>query len=623
MKFKEIASKHSLYYFFFFILTTLYYLFKYKPSVYYHFHQPIFLFDKTFFREFLSYPGGLTEWAGQFFFQFLYSDITGALLLALIAVTIFIVIHKALIKMFALPTGLLSALMPVIFLLILQNDYHYPLIISLRYLLSVALFLLYINMNRQVRLVLILSSCLFYYLLGGWTYIFWILVCILFELISIRKTGHLVYVGILLLSGIGIPLLAARFVFSITISEAYRYLNPAIFFYPPFNFAFSSSLYLMFLMLPILMICLFVYQKFIREKVFQHLSRSFQLPLRLNPVFTQAVLVVLISGGVLMSTFNEIEQKKIKVDRLADQGRWGELLRLVPEITQYDRMVNFQVNRALYFTGQLLDNLFTCVQVAGTDGLFVSKIITSQICMQASDLYFDLGHINAAQVMAYEAQMKFKYNPRVLQRLAMTNLINGQYQVSGMYLDLLAKSLVYRKWAQHYQKYLSNDVLLAGDKTLRIKRQLYPNDDFFIVKERPYHDLILLLRSNPNNRMAYEYLMAYFMLDGNLKSLIKYINYSQRFNYTRIPRHLEEAILIAENMMPGSINLSKYSISQRTIDNYAKFNAILENVGNPKIAQEQLIKENLSNTYWYYLRYINPRRSDQDLRAEKSIEREY
>ncbi len=623
MKFKAIIRKPSLYYLFFFIFLTLYYQIFYKSSLYYHFHQPIFLFDKTYFREFLGYPGGISEWAAQFFFQFLYIDIVGAILIALITIALFIAIHRVIVKSGSASLGLVLAMLPVSFLLIQQNSYHYPLIISVKFLLAVSLFLFYMKISSRFRLIPILLSIFIYYLLGGWIYLFWTVLCIIFELMFTQDTERYVFAGMLATFYLLVPLIAARFFFSMTLNEAYRYLTPAIFFFPPFQFTFSTSLYLMFAALPVLLIVLFIYRKFAGEKLSRLFKRLDKLPRWLNPVL-QFVIVLLIGGWVLTISFDKVEQSKIRVDQLAEQEKWIDLLKVAVDIQKYDWMVNFQVNRALYHTGQLLDNLFAYWQIAGTDGLFVNRIIASQICVQASDLYFDLGHINASQELAYEAQTKFKYNPRILKRLAMTNLINGQYPASRMFLDLLEKSLVHRKWAQHYQKYLWNEALITDDDLIALKRLLQPKTDFFIMKDKPYYDLDMLLESNPYNHMALEYLLAYYMLDDKLKPFLERIKDLERFGYTKIPRHVEEVLLLTNILSPESININDYAINQTTIENFIRFNTILlENSANPKKAQSQLIKENLNNTYWYYLRYLNPKMSNLELKARSIDEREY
>jgi hypothetical protein len=56
----------------FFISFFLYVYIGINPELYYQSQEPVFFFDSNFFQEFLSYPGGLTEYIDAFLSQFYY-----------------------------------------------------------------------------------------------------------------------------------------------------------------------------------------------------------------------------------------------------------------------------------------------------------------------------------------------------------------------------------------------------------------------------------------------------------------------------------------------------------------------------------------------------------------------
>jgi hypothetical protein len=94
MRLKEIIRNPNCYFLFFFVSLYFYFLLVFDPTIYYHYHQPIFLFDRTFLKEFLLYPGGLIEWVALFFFQFFHLNWLGSLIIATFFLTIFIAVYK-------------------------------------------------------------------------------------------------------------------------------------------------------------------------------------------------------------------------------------------------------------------------------------------------------------------------------------------------------------------------------------------------------------------------------------------------------------------------------------------------------------------------------------------------
>ena len=184
-------------------------------------------------------------------------------------------------------------------------------------------------------------------------------------------------------------------------------------------------------------------------------------------ISVQSIFIIIFVVLILTFSFDWRGKKKSQIDYLAQQGRWNELLSVSRGMEEYTVLILFNVNRALYHTGQLLDNLFYYPQIVGQDVLFLENFHRS-LAISNSDLYFDLGHIKAAQVMAYEGHTKFGYSPRMLKRIIMTNIINEEYDIATKFLDLLNRSIMHKKWVKHYRNYLSNESLIKSDRKPKI-----------------------------------------------------------------------------------------------------------------------------------------------------------
>ena len=600
MRTKEIIRNPNLYFLFFFLVFFLYFFLVFNSVLYYHFHQPIFLFYKPYLKEFFFYPGGPADLITQFFLQFFKFNLFGAFFVSSLTVSIFIVIYKFIKRIGDSKFSLILSFLPVCFLLVVQNNYNFPMVITLKCLLALVFFLIYIKISDRQKTFYILLSFLHYYILGGCFYLFYVSLCVLYELLFSKNSSKYIYVALNIAVYFIFPYIATRYLFVITFKEAYTYTVSSFLYTWPFNFKLNLYFYLFLFSFPLLQIAFFIYSKYIRSKVEKH-----NKPKRVYNLLVQSIFIIIAAVSILTISFEKREKKKFYIDYLAEQCMWNELLNISRGMKGYTAQIIFNVNRALYHTGQLLDNMFYYPQILGADVLFLDNF-PRPITIVTTDLYFDLGHIRAAQVMAYEGYTKFGYNPRMLKKIIMTNIINGEFDIAKKFLDILNRSILHKKWVKHYREYLFKDSQIESDSLIQLKRKLMPKSDFFIaIGERSDIDLIKLLEENENNKMAFEYLMAYYLLDYNLDDLIKHIDHFKKLGYKKYPRHIEEAILLIEFVDSSKKIELDYSINQQTIEQFEQFNSILSKYEN-KVRAAQILRRGFFNTYWYYVLYIYP-----------------
>jgi hypothetical protein len=216
--------------------------------------------------------------------------------------------------------------------------------------------------------------------------------------------------------------------------------------------------------------------------------------------------------------------------------------------------------------------------------------------------------IPEAEHAAFEAFVSSPKEPNVqaIRRLALTNIIRRDSATACKYLLFLDHSLAYRQWAQQQRVHL---VSAMADPAFHVPDTPVPyhNDDFFIDYQKPDYALFMLLQTNPKHRMAFEYLMAYLMLQKNFEQ-VKWCmdRYFGNFDYQGIPAHYEEVLLICKNLAKaGNEFFTQYPVSPATIE---RCNQYLQKY---KIAQTgkhnfELYEKQFGNTYWYYVHNIEP-----------------
>jgi len=124
-------------------------------------------------------------------------------------------------------------------------------------------------------------------------------------------------------------------------------------------------------------------------------------------------------------------------------------------------------------------------------------------------------------------------------------------------------------------------------------------------------DLIELLKENKNNKMAFEYLMAYYLLEFRLEDLLEYLGKFKELGYGKYPRHIEEAILVSSFAYPSKNFTIDYSINQQTVEQFEQFNSILSSFED-KVQAREALKKRFYNTYWYYALYIKPEKTEPE-----------
>ena len=191
---------------------------------------------------------------------------------------------------------------------------------------------------------------------------------------------------------------------------------------------------------------------------------------------------------------------------------------------------------------------------------------------QCSDILFDLGRINESEHMAYEALEIFGDRPRILKRLVYINVLKGEPEAARRFLALLQRSLLHGRWARRLRQQLDADPMLSGVPVVASRRELMVTRDS--VGDVAGLETMLegLLERNRRNRMAFEYLMAHYLLTRQLDKLVANLHRLDDFDYPRLPRHCEEALVIyLATTGSQDLDLGPRKISSETWRRFGEF----------------------------------------------------
>jgi hypothetical protein len=400
-----------------------------------------------------------------------------------------------------------------------------------------------------------------------------------------------------------LPYIGASIVFIIRIQDAYTMHLTS---YDTYKVTWLS--WVLYAFFPFVLLLVTVEQSFAKaEKInannfWGRLLCRRSVPIRL----IQAIIIFSLVAISALYSYNKKEKAFFLLDHYARFEEWQKVLDIAQKGLPISNVVQCQVNRALYHAGYLCDKMFGMTQLFKGDGLFLHKSVRAPYALQHSDLFFDLGLINESQHWAHEAIAANGDTAWNLQRLVLVNLLKEKRDIAAKYLGMLHKTMWHKKWAQEHQKYLSNGNDFLEHPKFRYLKSVMPESDFLVSPTEPELCLDELLK-NTNNKMAFEYFMAYCLLEGQIGRFVKHLQRFNDYDYPKIPWHFEEAMLIYNQLTGGKdIALQGKEISEQTIRKFDDFNKIKAKYKNDKTAARiELTK--YRDTYWFYgLYYFKP-----------------
>lgn len=524
----------------------------------YHLHYQeqgqLFLFTWGYFTETVLAPGGLADWLGRFLTQFSYWGALGAAVTAAVICGVQLSCRACLVRRDFLPDAL--SLVPAMLVLAFLCDEDALLTAPLAIIISLLAARVLGKGKRAEILAFVLTPVM--YLACDSFAILFTLVFWLRARDGFSKAWAIKFAAALALM-VACPLLA-RFVFPF---HADRYLT-------------GIHYYRYVLIKPVLpwiaVLC----------SALAVLASSFEL----KPVKTFWSVAVWVAVAVLAIIPAHISMSSSRGELLrysydVRQGDWQDILKQAGKKAPKDPMGMASVNLALSMTGRMGTDLFRYPQL-GWEGLLPDMRSDHFLPLVPSEAYWQCGMVNDAQRFTFEAQESFpdyQKSAYYYLRLAKTNLANGDDKVAERYLSELDRTLFYR----HVREEVTRDAM--EKKALRLK-----HGDAIFLQDEVDSLLRALVRENPKNRVACDYLMSWAMLDKDLERAGRYfedIGYKEA-----APQLYQEAYLLdlARRHAPTSPTPSGV-----TEENVLRLQDVMNNGKAPNYLRRRYF-----GSFWYY-----------------------
>lgn len=552
----------------------------------------MFLFDIGYFLERIVLPGGLADYISEFLVQFYYMPVLGGTIIALLLMSIQ-AISWGLMKQYGMKAvfpGYLLSFVPSIVLWCAMGDQN--LLLSFVVALSGALLMGWIHNrfhNRLVKVVFeLVSTALVYWFLGPVVFLYAALM-IGDTLMKGKQNGHILsslgYSACLLILTVAWILLTTQslqYPLYRIFSGLNYYRYPGTVSPLPLGVMIWTVVVVFFGMVPD------------GHAWIKKLQQSKVV------IAVAYVLVIVASWFGIKASFDEMTYDLIDYDFLVRTEQWDKIIEKAEKKPATTPLGVSCVNLALSQKGMLADRLFEFYQNGG-EGLFPTFTRDMISPVSTAEIFFRLGMVNDAERYMFEAQEaipNYRKSARLTRRIIECEIINGNYQVAAKLLRRLQKTLFYSNWANQMMALLGNEKAINQHPIYGKLRKYREKKQDFLFSDREMDQMLGLLFLNDNhNRMAYEYLMCYELLQRDLEKFVQYYPLGRFVGYDHIPRSFQE-ILIGNWMKTHSDPRTiPYSVDAQNVNNTLNFIQLyMQNPKNPQLGQQPYV----SNA-WHYV----------------------
>lgn len=274
---------------------------------------------------------------------------------------------------------------------------------------------------------------------------------------------------------------------------------------------------------------------------------------------------------------------------LSDEEQWDAIINKYKNRNINDYISLNYLNMALAKKGMLAENMFAFDQ-KGPKSLVAPWNRTLYMDNLLCDIHFMTGDLAMSESYALDAMTQSKRggNTRALRRLVQINLLRGEYALAGKYIALLEQMPFYKEWADEYSGYLSEPERIADNPEL--KGKIIPPDSLDNLMSLMTTEKLWNVHT-AENRIGWEYLGCYYLLDKNLS---KFNSYIEESGVEHLPRHFQEALLIE-----GSDSVSNNLVSDKTRQRFESFRKVMVHFSKNN-GDVSAIYNEFGDTYWFY-----------------------
>jgi hypothetical protein len=269
-------------------------------------------------------------------------------------------------------------------------------------------------------------------------------------------------------------------------------------------------------------------------------------------------------------------------------------------------MTTHAMYRALYHTGRLGTDMFCFPQIADPEPLLLWKNSISNYFPDwavSLETAIDLGALNFAEHTAGEAMENMGPLPFLLFRRTLLQAAKGNDECAHVYLNKLKQMPGNRLQTRRFERGAGAADLSRDTGVVRLHLCM-DTADYVFNRVNEETVLLDLLKSNPRNRMAFEYLMAYYLLSMRPDLVVQNLYRLDGLGYTKIPVLYEEALEIyrQRDSTLNNVVLPAIASGRPAADRCERFLKLLK-LSDPQSPGSQAAFAEFGTSYFFFFSF--------------------
>lgn len=330
------------------------------------------------------------------------------------------------------------------------------------------------------------------------------------------------------------------------------------------------------------------------------------------------LLLVLIALASLNYAFDRPQRSALLIAHFARMKQWAGVLRtadsglgdeVFPETT-------YHIDQALYRQGLLAERMFAYPQTgislmlgfaSGPKASGTLRFMRYGMYYDVGDTFLDMGMVNEVEHDAHEALTRYGPHGEVLRQLAVVNIAKRRPETARIFLRLLRRDLIHRRQAQTMLAQLDSDPLMENDPCINMLRSRMVTEDYAGRGQTVDEWGENMLKANPTNHMAFEYMMCQSLMERRLDVVVKNLHRLNDFGCRTVPIHFQEAVVLYEALtgeraplLPG---LQIYPAVYQAYDSFSRALAPYHATQDVRGGSEALAP-NFKGSYFYYYAFV-------------------
>lgn len=597
---------------------------------------PVFLWEGSFLRIVLGIPGGVVNAITALLAQTYRNPSLGALTIVVVLCVLFAGLRRLLrsiraasekgesglhsstmvhgthlpARSFGVPPVFDLAWIPAILALMIYNRYEDPLPTLLAMSLSAWMAVLYIAIPKNTvparAGVFLALFAVAYYLAGGWAFVFACTICLI-ESMLYRRTMVAALQAVFACGG---AFVLGRWLFDL---QPWTIYTVGTFWDRGHRDEFST-------LTTVLTVVLYAFlpgvvllvsagwtlsplgrrakraKKDDRQTARRGTGGRLGIVVRILTVVVTAVLCLAFSR-------NHIRDERA-LNCYARQRNWDGVIALAHRMRGrrvFTRSGVFDVNRALAHQGRLGEELCVYPQDE-VKTLFLSFDDMTGRLQHAKqlELYLDLGCPNAAEKNAYELLDNEGPSPYVLEALVRIHLVKGQYESARIAFETMKKHAGCREYVHRWYNIIADPARAESDVSVHAWRRVKGNMDCAVGGIAFESMLKRLLQDTPDHRVAFEYLMASYLLKHQRAEVVQCLPLLGSLGYKGLARHYAEAVLVHSLETRTPADALGYAIPADVQGQFREIAGVVRNAGGDKQAVFDTLASKYGDTYTFY-----------------------